>query len=98
MTIKERIGKFISDQFGRHGLSIVLSDTLPKPIKTHGLANFWFDHGRPRRKGDLIRVKMMSGATAMYELVDEERARGVDWSWYTFHFVRYVADEPVQNP
>ena len=66
----------------------------PQPFRTHGLAVWWYDHGRPCEIGALVRDKMRSGRTAIFRLVNVEGATGVDWSWYDFEFVRY---EDVPN-
>jgi len=61
-----------------------------EPIRTHGLAIFWYDHGCPSEYGDEITVDMRSGKKAIFKLVGIERATGCDWNWYDFDFVRYV--------
>jgi len=59
------------------------------PIRTHGLAVFWRDHGSPRELGAQITVDMRSGRKAIFKLVKIERAWGCDWDFYDFDFVRY---------
>jgi len=61
----------------------------PQPFRTNGLAIWWYNHGCPREIGALVCDKMQSGRTAIFRLVNVERATGVDWSWYEFNFVRY---------
>ena len=70
------------------------SAAAPKGFRTHGCANFWFDHGCPRETGTEINVKMRSGRTAVFRLAKSEPALDVDWWWYDFEFVRYL---PLPN-
>ena len=70
------------------------SAAAPKEFRTHGCANFWFDHGCPSEIGVEINVKMRSGRTAVFRLAKKEPATGVDWWWYDFDFVRYL---PLPN-
>ena|GEM_PF-6977081 len=76
------------------------AEPIPRPIRTHGCATFWYNHGCPDRVGVEINVAMMSGKTAVFRLSKIEPATGVDWSWYDFDFVRYLpspnaADQPT---
>jgi hypothetical protein len=74
-----------------------VTQPIPAPIRTHGCANFWYDHGCPREIGTDIRVELNSGRAAIFRLFNIEQAVGVTWSWYDFSFVRYV-DEPARIP
>jgi hypothetical protein len=65
---------------------------VPGPIRTHGCAIFWHNHGCPKRIGDEIVVPMASGLDAVFRLSKVEPAAGVDWSWYDFDFVRYLSE------
>ena len=71
---------------------------IPRPIRTHGCANFWYDHGCPREIGTEIRVAMTSGRTAVFRLSNTEPATGVDWSWYDFDFVCYLPSPNTPLP
>ncbi len=66
-----------------------VTEPIPPPIRTHGIATFWYHHGCPDRIGQEIKVAMTSGKTAVFRLSNIEPATGVDWSWYDFDFVRY---------
>ena len=66
------------------------SEPIPRPFRTHGCANFWYDHGCPDVLGTEIKVAMTSGRTAVFRLSKITPATGVDWSWYDFDFVRYL--------
>lgn len=65
-------------------------EPIPAPIRTHGCAVFWSDHGHPHEIGSQICVTMTSGRIALYRMVKREQAVGVDWYWYDFEFVRYI--------
>ena len=90
MTIKQKLGEFIVRQMEKRGLTVVELAPIPRPFRTHGLATFWHDRGCPDKVGDEIKVKMVSGQTAVFKLTNIEPATGVDWSWYDFGFVRYL--------
>lgn len=69
-------------------------------FRTHGLATYWHELGAPRKIGDLVVVNMASGKNAVYELANIESAKGTDWNWYDFEFVRYAdtPDSPSDSP
>lgn len=61
-----------------------------QPIRTHGLAIFWYDHGCPNTVGQEIEVEMTSGKRAVFKVSKITRASGSDWNWYGFDFVKYL--------
>ncbi len=84
-TLRRLVRRWKDDRFAKKW-----GNYPPKPFRTHGLAVWWYDHGCPREIGAEVEVKMQSGRTAVFRLVNVERATGVDWSWYDFEFVRYL--------
>ena len=60
------------------------------PLRTHGLATFWYNHGCPNTVGQEIEVEMISGKRAVFKVSKITRPRGVDWNWYDFDFVKYL--------
>jgi len=69
-------------------------------IRTHGLAIFWYEIGRPTKIGTQVEVNMKSGRVGIYELRNVEPAIGTDWSWYDLEFVRYKdsPESPKDGP
>lgn len=58
-------------------------------IRTHDNAFLYQQIGKPTKIGDRVDVNMESGKTAVYELVNIERASGTSWNWYDLEFIGY---------
>ena len=80
MTRKERFLVWLRTKLGRQ----------PGKYTTCGIWNSWYEHGCPRKIGDVIVLKMESGKEAVYELTNVRWNSGLDWHWYDFTFIRYV--------
>jgi hypothetical protein len=79
-----------------------LNTSSPKDIRIAGIYNicgklgisYW---GEQKYVGREMVVAMSSGRDAIYRYADWERARGVDWVWHIYRFVRYVEPGEVLN-
>lgn len=70
----------------------------PEDFRTHTIGPMWFDELRPQHpsinvydlEGKEFCIRMKSERTAVFRLVNVDRATGVDWHWLDLKFVRYT--------